>query len=293
LPDRAGIDSITTEFRYDFAGRKWAEVAPDGKTDSTRFDPAGNPVSVWTRRGHAITMEYDSLNRLTRRTVPQAKYGPDARGIPGAAPVCCRSARRRWTDRDDIYPFYPYFPTNAAECSLTLPAEVHEFGYDEDGNLVRADNSVSRVRRRYDLNGTLEVDSLFIRTLDGQPNDPAAFTPHIYVTGHKYDLNGRRVSLSHPTQLAPVQDAVTRYSYDPRTGGLASVTDPLMNRFTFATTSTGSSTALNVLGEPSTSTATIATGAWTCHARRAGGGGGTSGQYPLHVRRAGQAAAQA
>jgi YD repeat-containing protein len=233
LPDRAGIDSITTEFRYDFAGRKWAEVAPDGKTDSTRFDPAGNPVAVWTRRGHAITMVYDSLNRLTRRIVPQAKYGPDARGIPrsrpGMLPVCSSTLE----GRDDIYPFYPYFPTNAAECSLTLPAEVHEFGYDEDGNLVRADNSVSRVRRRYGLNGTLEVDSLFIRTLDGQPNDPAAFTPHIYVMGHKYDLNGRRVSLSHPTQLAPVQDAVTRYSYDPRTGGLASVTDPLMNRFTF------------------------------------------------------------
>jgi YD repeat-containing protein len=231
-PDIARIDTITTEFTYDRAGRKLAEIAPDGKADSTHYDAAGNPDTVWTRRGHTITMEYNSLNRLTRRVVPQAKYGPDARGIPasrlGTLPVCSSTL----DGPDDIYPFYPYFPTNAAECSLTLPAEVHEFGYDEDGNLVRADNSVSRVRRRYDLNGTLAVDSLFIRTLDGQPNDPAAFTPHVYMTGHKYDLNGRRVSLSHPRQLAPVQDAVTRYSYDPRTGGLASVTDPLMNRFT-------------------------------------------------------------
>jgi YD repeat-containing protein len=233
LPDPTGIDSITTEFRYDFAGRKWAEVAPDGKTDSTRFDPAGNPVSVWTRRGARITMEYDSLNRLTKRTVPETKYGPDARGIPRSRPNMPPVCSSTLDGQDNIYPFYPYFPTNPAECSLSLPGEVHEFGYDEDGNMVRADNSVSRVRRRYDLNGTLQVDSLFIRTLDGQSNDPAAFAPHIYVTGHKYDLNGRRVSLSHPRQLAPVQDAVTRYSYDPRTGGLASVTDPLMNRFTF------------------------------------------------------------
>jgi RHS repeat-associated protein len=232
-PDATTIDSITTEFRYDFAGRKWAEVAPDGKTDSTRFDLAGNPVAVWTRRGHRIDMEYDSLNRLTKRIVPEAKYGRDTSGIPGSRtnmpPVCSSTL----DGQDNIYPFYPYFPTNPAECSLSLQAEVHEFGYDEDGNLVRADNSVSRVRRRYGLNGTLELDSLYIRTLDGQPNDPAAFAPHIYVTGHKYDLNGRRVSLSHPKQLAPVQNATTRYSYDPRTGGLASVTDPLENRFTF------------------------------------------------------------
>jgi RHS repeat-associated protein len=232
-PDPAGIDSITTEFRYDFAGRKWAEVAPDGRTDSTRFDPAGNPVAVWTRRGHSITMEYDSLNRLTRRVVPLAKYGPDARGIPGSRtntpPVCSSTL----DGQDNIYPFYPYFPTDPAECSLTLAAEVHEFGYDEDGRLVRADNSVSRVRRRYNLNGTLELDSLYVRTLDGQPNDPAAFSPHAYGMAHAYDLNGRPVSLSHPRQLAPVQNAMTRYSYDPRTGGLASVTDPLENRFTF------------------------------------------------------------
>jgi RHS repeat-associated protein len=231
VPDTAGIDTITTEFRYDFAGRKRAEVAPDGKKDSTRYDLAGNPVTVWTRRGHRIDMEYDSLNRLTKRIVPEAKYGRDARGIPGSStiPPACSSGE----PPDNIYPFYPYYPTDRADCSLTLQAEAHEFGYDDDGNLVRADNSVSRVRRRYRLNGTLELDSLYIRTLDGQPNDPAAFTPHAYGMGHEHDLNGRRVSLSHPRQLAPVENAVTRYSYDPRTGGLASVTDPLVNRFTF------------------------------------------------------------
>lgn len=56
---------------------------------------------------------------------------------------------------------------------------------------------------------------------------------HKYVLGYEYDLNGRRRVLTHPSQLGPTATAKTQYSYDPETGSLQTVTDPLGNVFTY------------------------------------------------------------
>ncbi|MBW3655445.1 MAG: phycobilisome rod-core linker polypeptide, partial [Gemmatimonadetes bacterium] len=80
-PDVNAIDTIITRWRYDAAGRAVAEIAPgSGSTveysDSRAYDPAGNAVAVRTRRGHTIRMEYDALNRLVRRTIPEVSFDP-------------------------------------------------------------------------------------------------------------------------------------------------------------------------------------------------------------------------
>ena len=54
---------------------------------------------------------------------------------------------------------------------------------------------------------------------------------HVYGIEHRYDRNGRRTELHHPAQLAPAAGAVTHYGYDPLTGVLGSLTDPLDNTF--------------------------------------------------------------
>ncbi|HEV7588147.1 MAG TPA: phycobilisome rod-core linker polypeptide, partial [Longimicrobium sp.] len=82
-------ENITTRYRYDPAGRRVAEVAPDATpsvltdnpVDSTVYDPAGNVREVHTRRADPLTgqrlvirMEYDALNRMTRRITPAVHY---------------------------------------------------------------------------------------------------------------------------------------------------------------------------------------------------------------------------
>ncbi|MCA1790911.1 MAG: hypothetical protein LC667_13965 [Thioalkalivibrio sp.] len=97
VPDGAGVDTIRTRWEYDLMGRQIVEIAPDSTPstwtdnprDSTFYDRAGNPVRVRTRRfaeslaanttdpGAAyIRMEYDALNRLTRRILPAVLYEP-------------------------------------------------------------------------------------------------------------------------------------------------------------------------------------------------------------------------
>jgi YD repeat-containing protein len=63
-PDPAAIGHIVTHWRYDGAGRRIVEIAPDATPDSltdhprdsTVYDPAGNPTKVFTRRGFTIAL---------------------------------------------------------------------------------------------------------------------------------------------------------------------------------------------------------------------------------------------
>ncbi|MGH9895698.1 MAG: hypothetical protein ACREA0_27680, partial [bacterium] len=47
-PDVAGFGQILTQWTYDWAGHRIREIAPDGKRDSTVYDPAGNSIKVYT-----------------------------------------------------------------------------------------------------------------------------------------------------------------------------------------------------------------------------------------------------
>jgi RHS repeat-associated protein len=243
MPDTAQVGTIVTRWRYDLAGRRVAEEAPDHlpsapRVDSTSYDAAGNARLVITRRGDTISMVYDRLNRLRQRTVPAVTYYGRYQGI--ATYPLNFSGRRP----------YPRHPTNLspdsaiacqveASCyqdstrwTLTIPGDIATFAYDVMGNLTRADNSAALIRRGYFTNGLLRADTLKIRTYSGTDT-----LQHVYVNEHRYDLAGRRIVLKHPSQIAArVSGAVkdsARYVFDAVTGALQNVIDPLGNTFTF------------------------------------------------------------
>jgi RHS repeat-associated protein len=209
-----------------------AEVAPDGKTDSTRYNAVGNPEWGLTRRGDTLRTRYDALNRPLVSYHSATRYEANRWGIPSLAQApgtACPVASEIYQTHHS----YPQYPTNTTDCSYTLPADSSVFAYDEAGNVVRADNGDALVRREYDLNGTLAWDSLYIRTLDGASGDPASFEPHRYLIAYEYDLNGRRRSLAHPAQLAQGTNGTTRYTYAPGSGEPETVVDPLNNVFRY------------------------------------------------------------
>ncbi|HEY0024965.1 MAG TPA: RHS repeat-associated core domain-containing protein [Longimicrobium sp.] len=246
--NEAQIGTVTTRFYYDRAGRTIAEVAPDGMVDSTFYDPSGNAVRTRTRRHNAevhdyIRMEYDELNRLTRRILPEVRIAGRAEGI--SRPLSGFSR----------YHAYPRYPTSGekclgssttgsdARCELRIPADVVEFRYDDAGNLIRADNRDAQVRRGYYPNGLLKTDTLRVRTA-AELSAGGDFAQHDYTLGYRYDLNGRRTALAHPGQLAPAGGGDTQYRYHPETGALETVIDPLGNAFTFAYNTRGETESL-------------------------------------------------
>jgi RHS repeat-associated protein len=256
VPDAAGVDTIRTRWEYDLAGRPIVEIAPDGTPgtwadnprDSTFYDLAGNVVRVRTRRfaeSRAATgvdstayirMRYDALNRLTQRILPPVRYEPRAEGIPVAM------------GEGNIYP-YPYIPGANTNTGLRIPADTSTFEYDPQTGLQKqAVNGNARVMRTYYANGQLRYDSLYTRTVEG-----ADFTAHPYGLEYRYDRAGRSTQLLHPSQLRPPLAASqgrtgNEFAYDPVTGALARVTDPMGNEFRFTHTLRGEPETLALPG---------------------------------------------
>ncbi len=236
VPDPESIDTITTRWRYDLAGRRVAEIAPDGAVDSTRYDPAANAIAAVSRRGHTMRMEYDRLNRLWRRITDSVWYYGRLQGI-----------EMRFTTNafDRPYPWYPSTEyvdngcwqdpncfSDSTAWRLLVPGDTALFSYNEMGNLLTADNFAARIQRSYFKDGQVKTDTLRTRTWYATD-----FNQHIYGIAYRYDLSGRLTALAHPWALAPRVSGVVkdtaRYEYDAVTGFLSAVVDPIGNRFEF------------------------------------------------------------
>ena len=132
-PDPLGLGDIVIGSTYDAAHRKISEFDPNRIVPETRhwaYDPAGN-VKTATRDGTDVTAEYDALNRVTHRVVPDATY---------------------------------VSPTE-------MKTDDQRFGYDASGHLVSAVNNNAQVGRVYTLGGNLVVDSLRIAVADPNVTD--------------------------------------------------------------------------------------------------------------------------
>lgn len=222
-PNTNGINTLTTKWTYDRAGRLVKETAPDAAADSTVFDPSGNPVQLLTRRGHTITLTHDALNRLKQRVTPAVVYSV-------WRPMAYSET---WN--------FPYFRAaasggltviNDGTYGLTIAGETETFSYDAADNLLTADNSAARTRRGYNPNGSLSGDTLIIFPYVGTDT-----TLHIYGLRFTYDRDGRRTVLTHPNTIAPrsqglVKDTQT-YTYYSTTGLLRSVTDVMGKVFEY------------------------------------------------------------
>jgi RHS repeat-associated protein len=229
-PDPAGVGTITTSWRYDLAGRRRVEVAPDLASDTTGYDPAGNPVRLVTRRGKIITMAYDAMNHLILRAVPGDTYPSRTVGI------ATMSALSGFPNHP-----YPYYPSDSSADPLwggtgvwdyKIAADTAIFAYDLMGNLLCADNNNAKVRRTYFKDGRVKTDTSKVRNWISWLFPDT--TNHVYGLTYQYDLSGRLISLQHPQQLTPTPSANTaRYEYDPVTGMLSAVVDPLGNRFEY------------------------------------------------------------
>jgi len=220
-PTNPAIGTITTQWHYDRANRKVAEIAPDGMPDSTVYDPAGNAVSLLTRRKdpttHArvtINMTYDTLNRVTSRVLPPITYQ--------SRPTAIQIQNNGWPWVAPPYPAY------------AIPSETQTFTYDSVGNLVTADNADAKVKRTYYANGLIQTDSVRIQTV-ARDN----WETHKYGLSYKYDLDGRRDTLLIPDQLRP--DTVPRilYFYNSDFGFLQSIWDIQKNAYQLSYSSRG------------------------------------------------------
>jgi RHS repeat-associated protein len=234
-PTVSGIGTLVTSWAYDSLGRVVKETAPDGKSDSTGYDLSGNITKAWTRRArgdhpgtpdYVLTREYDDLNRLTRRITPAVTYSTRNLGIPLYRPELNGTSGGE-------NPPYPRYPLNSTSGTNVIAADTAVFTYNSIGSITSADNSDALIRRSYFPNGQLAAETTYVRKTQGSMD-----ATHKYVVSSRYDLDGNRVKLIHPTQLAPVLGGVvkdtTRFEYDPARGQLASVVDPLGQTFTYA-----------------------------------------------------------
>ena len=219
------IGVITSRSGYDLANRVVADTAPDGRVERRTYDRAGNVISITTRRDSTITMTYDPLNRLSSRTLPPMAYGERKQGIYF---VAGGNASQPRPSSNIGYPRFNLGPTNR----LVVPGDTETFNYDAMGNLTRAANGSAIVRRSYYTNTLLsdEIDS--VRTYSA-----ADFSQHVYTLHNDYDYNGRRIRLTLPAGLTQSPVAGTKnvitFAYDPASGFLSTVTDPLGKVFNY------------------------------------------------------------
>jgi RHS repeat-associated protein len=215
-PDPTSIGTVTTQWRYDLANRRVAEIAPDGAKDSTAYDSVGNVVAKVTRRLDptsglhlTITMSYDTLNRLTTRNLPAVNYTSRPTQF-----TITKAHGSAW----DI----------GAYAAYAIPAETHTFTYDLMGRLLTANNADAKIKRSYYPGGLLQTDSLWIQMVDH-----SSWTKHVYGLTHYYDLDGRDTLLSVPQQLGiNAYTTSIKHSYDSL-GTLRTLHDLQANQYNF------------------------------------------------------------
>jgi RHS repeat-associated protein len=220
-----GIAPLVTQWFYDRAGNTVKEIAPDGQADSTVYDHAGNPIKALTRRGQQIFMVYDTLNRLSERRMPPVFIPQWSNaGIPVSM-----------ANRSELGAFIGPFPMFGTGTGYQIPADTMRFTYDALGNTLTANNRDARVTRTYYNNSLLKTETQQIRTLAEIPAG-GSFNSHVHTLTYKYDKDGRRIELQHPSNLAPMVGGVlkdrTSYLYYSF-GELERVTDLLGHQYRY------------------------------------------------------------
>jgi RHS repeat-associated protein len=208
--------NIASGWTYDGAGRKLTENT-SGIPNVYKYDAAGNLRFHTTPRLVTIEQTFDALNRLTPgQSFPQTTCHPGA-----------------WSPTSDCFNATNTFPKFGT--SVAIPTDVAVFDYDDDGNVIRADNRDAQIRRTYYGGGALNTDTLKARryTDDGYTGDDLYAESKTTLT-YRYDLSGRRKSLTTSSVLGGAcGSCVQQYAYTPGLGALETVTAPDGQTFTY------------------------------------------------------------
>lgn len=226
----SGYTSLENTWTFDDANRVTGTSSPEGGSTIFYKDKAGNDTAITTPRSHTIQQKFDALGRLVRRAVPSVSF----------------STQTAWQG----YGYFS-FPTTDSDDGLCLGADTAYYKYDATGSLRAAENGWAWVHRGYTPAGAVKADTQFVRTYatnapnacDGGDRHPgglvlADFTAaHVYSIAYACDLEGRRVSLTHPSQLAPCDTGVckTFYKYSTARGTLDTVVGPWVGSSTPST----------------------------------------------------------
>lgn len=186
--------NVSAVYAFDPLNRTIADSTPGSGTVRFRYDKAGRLRFRISPVGDSVSMEYDLLGRLIRRVDPGRTYSA----------VACTAVDT----------------TSGLACDYTLPksgtalavaVDTTVMSYTVAGHLFRIDNRFARIRRVFNPNGSIAIDSSLVRTVDSassgstetidglpSPGVSSDFTLHRYVLQSAYDLNGRRRTLRYP-----------------------------------------------------------------------------------------------
>ncbi|MCU0649591.1 MAG: putative toxin [Gemmatimonadaceae bacterium] len=196
----AGVGEVVDSMAYDVIGRLVRRRVPGygSAFESMAYDAADNVIRKLTRRGHAITMTYDPLNRLETRVTDPVTY---------EARVDLGLSRYHQSGLVGPYPS-PQWPLGS-NSPTTIDGDTARFTYDpRTGELATANNRDARITRIYWDNGLLRREEQRIRTIEGQD-----FDTHVFTVESRYNEDGRRTAVTTPA-------GVYRYTYDGLTGDL-------------------------------------------------------------------------
>ncbi len=139
----------------------------------------------------------------------------DERGNPGTVILAAGT-----TEENTItYTYHPEInhPLTMTKTSvLGIGYKVTIWDYDNDGNTIPNEAPTRQVSRIIEQGYTTDSQG--------------AIVPYEYITAYQYNANGQVVSIDGP--LAGTQD-LTTLSYDPATGDLLSVTQPVVGTISF------------------------------------------------------------
>ena len=144
ISTRASVPALTdfttqqTTFTYDAAHRQRTRTEQNSSTDSTWYDPAGNPVLHRSARQKAVTQTYDALNHLVTRVLP-----PDTTAQDNCSGACTNGAAF-------VYGRFPYWPTvlpgGSTTNDLIIQGDTATYTYDAAGHMLSAYQSATMRR---------------------------------------------------------------------------------------------------------------------------------------------------
>jgi RHS repeat-associated protein len=214
LYDRVGADTLA---------RTWG--LGDTLVVRTRYDAAGQDTSV-TQHAYpdrsavgdvTRSFSYDALGRKTAERLHGQRVLSWKWDAAGNLRIGGHDAAGVTTTYDALN--RPIVQKSASDSTT--------FSYDSAGNLAFAVGPYGYIARTYFPNGLIATDTQKIAATAYPQSD---FSKHVYVIGYQYDVGGRRTSLAMPTQLG---GGDVLYTYDPRTGQVATITDPSGVRFRY------------------------------------------------------------